>query len=144
MKFYSIVLVVGVASASISADVLEAEQIVNGLLNGAIKAEGFTDFLACETNTLEITNDAKTVVADLKAGGAKNIMNGLETIADMLLWARNAGVVCNPKTSADWARLNTMAADLKNPKSFIFKVGKDLYLNGEDITNELAEAIGNY
>ena len=71
-------------------------------------------------------------------------MRGLETIGDMLLWARNAGVVCDPKTSADFARLEAMAAELKNPKTFIYKVGKDLILNGSIITTELAAAVTDY
>ena len=125
-------------------DLVEAEQIATGLLRGTIQAEGFKDFAACATNVQDIANDAKTAVQDFKKGGASNIMSGLESMADMLLWARNAGVVCNPKTSADWAKIEAMAAELKNPKTFIYKIGKDLILNGEEITDELELAVEDY
>ena len=104
MKFYSIALVAALATAKDlkTVDILEAEQIIDGLVKGAIDAENLKDFTVCGGDLSNVTKDAKTVVADFKAGGAKNIMSGLETVADMLLWARSTQVDCNPKTSADW------------------------------------------
>ena len=138
MKFYSIALIGAVLAKSeleikeelMNFDLLEAEEIVDGIVKGTIKAEGFKDFTVCAKNVQDVTADAEKAVAAFKAGGASNIMTGLETVGDMLLWARNAGVVCNPKNSADWAKLEEMAKELKNPKTFIYKIGKDLWLNG--------------
>jgi len=46
MKFYSIALIAGVNAV----DLLEAEEIVDGLVKGTIKAEGFKDFTICAGN----------------------------------------------------------------------------------------------
>ena len=37
-----------------------------------------------------------------------------------------------------------MAAELKNPKTFIYKIGKDLILNGSSIKDELLAAVLDY
>ena len=122
-------------------DLLEAEEIVEGLVKGAIKAENFKSFIQCGADLTDIKDDAEKVVADFKAGGAKNIFSGLETVADMLLWARETSVECNPHNSADWSKLEALANELKHPKTFVYNVGKNLILNGSEITGELEAAV---
>ena len=94
MKFTSIALVAAASAKTEleTVNIIKVGEIVEGLVKGAIKAEKFTDLTDCVVNIEDIAADAKTVVTDFKAGGAKNIMSGLEAVADMLLWARNASI----------------------------------------------------
>lgn len=47
-------------------------------------------------------------------------------------------------TTADWKRLEDMAAVMSSPKNFAYHVGKDLLINGKDIFGDISTAITDW
>ena len=86
MKYAAYVALVASASAKkdVSMDIIQLEQIVDGLLRGATNAEGFNDIAQCVTDLEAGLGDAETAVKDFKAGGATNVMNGLKACGDLI------------------------------------------------------------
>ena len=58
-KLFASALLLANASAKQAADMQKMEQIVGGILKGALDAEGFTDITTC-------LKDVETVIADTK------------------------------------------------------------------------------
>ena len=121
----------------------ELEQIVGGILKGAIDAEGFTDITQCITDAEGVFGDAKTAIADFEKGGVSNVIDGVKEVGAMLKMIKAAMSDCS-HLKADWAKLEKMAAIFESPTSFAYHVGKDLLINGKDIYKEIATAIGDY
>ena len=124
-------------------DIIQLEQIVDGLLRGATNAEGFNDIAKCVTDLENVLGDANTAVKDFKAGGATNVINGLKAVGDLIKQVQ-AGMKDCSSTQADWARLKAMAEVMSSPKSFVYHVGKDLLINGREIYGEINTAVTDY
>jgi hypothetical protein len=124
-------------------DIIQLEQIVDGVLRGATNAEGFNDIAQCVTDLEHVLGDAETAVKDFKAGGATNVMAGLKAMGDLIKQAE-AGMKDCSSTQADWDRLKAMAEVISSPKSFVYHVGKDLLINGREIYGEISTAVTDY
>jgi hypothetical protein len=61
------------------------EEIVGGVLKGAIDAEGFTDINKCIKDAEEVLADALEAVEDFRKGDLPDIIKGVEEVAKMLL-----------------------------------------------------------
>jgi hypothetical protein len=144
MKFAAYVALVASASAKdVAMDIIQLEQIVDGLLRGATNAEGFNDIAKCVTDLEAGLGDAETAVKDFKAGGATNVMNGLKACGDLIKTVQ-AGMKDCSSTQADWDRLKAMAEVISSPKDFVYHVGKDLLINGREIYGEVTTAVTDY
>ena len=128
---------------NLKLDIIELEQIVDGVLRGATNAEGFNDIAKCVTDLENVLGDANTAVKDFKAGGATNVVAGLKAMGDLIKQVQ-AGMQDCSSTQADWARLKAMAEVISSPTSFVYHVGKDLLINGQEIYGEINTAITDY
>lgn len=90
-----------------------------------------------------VLGDANTAVADFKKGGASNVIAGLKEMGDLLATVKKGMTDCSA-TSADWARLEAMAKVIATPKDFVYHVGKDLWINGQEIFGDIEGAITDY
>lgn len=85
MKFSQLMLVSGAMAASqVELDRIKLEEIVGGILKGALHAEGFDDINKCIADAEDIFIDADHAVNDFKAGGATNVIKGLQEIGNIL------------------------------------------------------------
>ena len=124
-------------------DIIQIEQIVQGVLKGAVDTEGFTDIAKCLADVEHVLGDAQSAVIDFKKGGASNVIAGLKEIGDLLQTVKTGMADCS-STTADWERLEALAKTISSPKSFAYHVGKDLLINGKDIFGDISEAITDY
>ena len=124
-------------------DVIKLEQIVDGILRGALDAENLTDISTCITDMDTIFKNTETAVKDFEAGGATNILAGLKEIGNVL---QNVDVDMKDCSAAkeDWPRLEALAKVFQSPKSFAYHVGKDILVNGKDIFHEIEDSISDY
>jgi hypothetical protein len=86
---------------ALKADIIQLEQIVVGVLKGAVNAEGFNDIATCIADLEHVLGDATTAVKDFKAGGATNVINGLKVVGDLIATVKTGMADCS-QTTADW------------------------------------------
>ena len=89
------------AEKDLKMDVIQLEQIVTGILKGAVDAEGFNDIATCIDDLEHVLGDATNAVKDFKAGGASNVIEGLKQVGDMIKYVKTGMSDCS-QTTADW------------------------------------------
>lgn len=130
-------------SAAAAVDLKEVAQIVEGILIGALKAEGLTSIQDCIKDSEIIYSDVKDGIALLKKGDAADELAGLKKIGSGVVEIKSALSDCEGIV-ADFTTLGKMAAVFSNPWSFAYHVGKDLIVNGVTIFHDTESAITNY
>lgn len=143
MKFSTLMLASGAAASKVELDRIKLEEIVGGILKGALHAEGFDDINSCIADAETVFSDAEIAVTDFKAGGATNVIKGLQEIGQILQVVQSGMKDCS-NIKADWEKLEGMVKAFSNPTSFAYHVGKDLLVNGRDIYSEINTAITDY
>ena len=124
-------------------DLKEAEQIIIGILAGALKAEGLDNIVNCVKDAETIFTDVKDGIALLKKGDATDELNGLKDIAEGVFKIKDAITDCKGVV-ADFEKLETMAAIFSNPWSFAYHVGKDLIVNGVEIYHDVHDSVTQF
>jgi len=124
-------------------DVIKLEQIVDGILRGALDAENLTDISTCITDMETVFADTEQAVKDFEAGGATNILAGLKELGNVLQLVETDMKDCSA-AKEDWPRLKALADVFKSPKNFAFHVGHDILVNGKDIFHEIEDSISEY
>jgi hypothetical protein len=142
-KYLPIALLLANASAKKAVDTQKMVSIVEGVLAGALNAEGFDDINTCIKDAETVIQDAQVAVQDFEAGGLDNVIEGVKEVAEILKVVK-AGMSDCSHLKADWERLEAMAAIFDSPTSFAYHVGKDLLINGRDIYSEINTAITDY
>lgn len=127
----------------VELDRIKLVQIVEGVLQGALHAEGFDDINTCIQDAEHLFSDAEVAYNDFKAGVASNVINGIKELADMLKVVKSGMQDCSHLT-ADWKKMETMISIFNSPTIFAYHVGKDLLLNGKDIFHEIETAVTDY
>ena len=124
-------------------DTKKLEQIVGGLLKGAIDAEGFTDIESCIKDAEEVFEDAETAIKDFEKKDVASVIAGIKEIAEMMKVVQSGMKDCS-SIKADWEKLMKMIAVFDSPTSFAYHVGKDLIVNGKQIYGEITTAVSDY
>ena len=119
------------------------EQIVGGMLKGALDAEGFNDIIKCVGDGEQVFEDAYTAIQDFEKKDTEDVIAGLEEVGKMLLVVKKGMSDCS-SIKADWKKLEAMAVIFANPTSLAYHVGKDLLVNGRDIFHEVDTSITDY
>ena len=144
MNKYTLALLLGTAAAhNKNVDVKQVEEIVGGFLKGALDAEGFDDINKCIQDGEHIITDVEDAVQHFEKKDAKDIIAGLEDLADLIKQVK-AGMSDCSHLKADWAKLEQMAAIFSSPTSFAYHVGKDIMVNGVQIFHEIETAVSDY
>lgn len=121
----------------------DASQIVIGLLEGAIQAEGLDNIEACIANSEQILKDVEIAVRYLEKEDAQDVLLGLKQLGKVVFEIIPALKNCKG-VEADFVKLEKMAAIFSNPASFAYHVGKDLIVNGASIYRETKDAVVQY
>merc|ERR1719266_2976279 len=80
---------------------------------------------------------------DFEKETAKDVMNGLEKLADALHSIPDALATCKASES-DIKQITNALKQLKHPKSFVFHAFKNLIVNRHDIYKEITAAVKDY
>lgn len=126
-----------------AVDVKKLEDIVGGMLKGALDAEGFDDINSCIADAETIFKDAEDAFKDFETKDASKIIDGIKKVADILTEVQKGMSDCS-HLKADWKKLADMAAVFSSPSAFAYHVGKDLMINGVDIFHEIEDAVTQY
>jgi len=118
-------------------------EIVEGVLKGALDAEGFDDISHCIQDVETVVTDAEAAVKDFKAGGVDNVIAGIKEVSEILKVVKTGMSDCS-HIKADWKKLEAMSAIFMSPTSFAYHVGKDLLINRKDIYREIKTSITDY
>jgi|TARA_B110000305_G_C19405190_1_gene622328 hypothetical protein len=147
MNKYALALLLGSAAAKNNqvdkVNVKQVEDIVGGFLKGALDAEGFDDITKCIQDGEHIITDVESAVGHFEKKDAKDVIAGLEDIADLVKQVK-AGMSDCSHIKADWEKLVQMAAIFDSPTSFAYHVGKDILVNGVQIFQEIETAVADY
>lgn len=126
-----------------SADLTEAVDITRGILMGAIQAEGLDNIESCINDTVQIIDNVEVAIDDFKKNTASATLDGLEHLAHALIGIKDEIHDCEGVT-ADWAKLEAMAAIFASPASFAYHVGKDLIVNGVQIYHDVSDSVTQF
>jgi len=131
------------AGKKVSPTVVEAFDITRGILMGAIKAEGLDNIENCISDTVQIIDNVEIAIDDFKKDTASATLDGLEHLAHAIMGIKSEIQDCKGVT-ADWAKLESMAAIFASPASFAYHVGKDLIVNGVQIYHDVADSVDKF
>ena len=126
-----------------AVDVQKVEQIVKGILIGALDAEGFTDIITCMGDAKTVLSEVESSIAYFRKGGVHNVLDGLKDLGHVLEGIQGDMKDCSG-IKADWGKMIVMIKAFSNPTSFAYHVGKDLIVNGRPIFREINDAIKDY
>jgi hypothetical protein len=118
-------------------------QIVEGFLEGAFAAEGFTDIDKCIKDAETVVSDAKDAIADFEKKDISDISAGLAKVADMIKVIA-AGMTDCGHLQMDVKKMADMVAAFSTPQAFAWHVGKDLLVNGVDIYHDIDSGIKDF
>ena len=143
MRTSALAALLGVAAANKTVDTKKMEVIVEGILKGALDAEGFTDITHCIQDVEHVIQDAQAAVTDFQKKDVQDIIAGVKEVADLLKTVKVGMKDCS-SLRADWQKLEQMVAIFDSPTSFAYHVGKDLMINGVEIFHEVETAVADY
>lgn len=143
MKTTTFAALLGLAAANKQIDEKKMEAIVQGVLFGALDAEGFTDISTCIKDFEQVISDAESAYKDFEQKDVEHIIEGVKEVANLLETVKTGMSDCS-SLKADWKKLEQMEQIFDNPKSFAYHVGKDILINGVEIYNEVSTAIEDY
>ena len=126
-----------------SPAVVEAFDITRGILMGAIKAEGLDNIESCINDTIQIVDNVEIAVDDFKKNSASATLDVLEHLYHAIMGIKDEIKDCKGVT-ADWAKLESMAAIFASPASFAYHTGKDLIVNGFQIYHDVADSVTQF
>ena len=143
MRTSALAALLGVAAANKTVDTKKMEVIVEGILKGALDAEGFTDITHCIQDVEHVIQDAQAAVTDFQKKDVQDIIAGVKEVADLLKTVKVGMKDCS-SLRADWQKLEQMVEIFDSPTSFAYHVGKDLMINGVEIFHEVETAVNDY
>jgi len=126
--------------ADAATPVKEAGMIAGGIVEGFIGAD---DIKTCIQGMVIPMGDIEKVVKDFEKKKAKDVMKGLQELADALHALPDALATCKA-TESDIKQIVHALAQFHSPKSFVFHVGKNLVVNHHEIYIEITTAVSDY
>jgi hypothetical protein len=107
----------------------DAEQLIAGILWGAVEAEGLSNIKDCITGAEVIFHDVEDAVKDFELQTAAGTIDGIKKIGESIFDIRKEISACKGVV-VDITKLAAMGAIFSNPITFAFHVGKDIVVNG--------------
>lgn len=121
----------------------EVAQIIEGILVGALNAEGLSNIENCIKDSRIVFDDVEEAVQDFEKKTAAGSTAGLAKVGDAVMEIKTMMSVC-PGVEVDVQKLEKMAKIFKNPKTFAYHVGKDLLVDGVQIYGDINKGVEAY
>ena len=118
----------------------EVEDIVAGILEGAVNAEGLENIEGCIKDTESVYKDVEEAVADFEKKTPDATAEGIKLLGEAIVALKDDIKECKGVV-ADVEKLEEMAKIFANPLTFAYHVGKDLLVNGVQIYKEIDDSI---
>lgn len=118
----------------------DVEQIVIGILEGAVDAEGLDNIKECIQDSEHFYSEVEEAVHDFEKHTAEGTIEGLKIIGEAVMQIKGDIKDCEGVV-ADWEKLEKMAEIFSNPVTFAYHVGKDIIVNGVQIYKEVDDSI---
>lgn len=131
------------STSDANAHLKEVAQITEGILIGAINAEGLDNIEHCLTDAEHIFGDIKSAVGDFEEKDASGTAKGLKQLGDAVITIGHMMKDCHG-VEADIEKLAKMAAIFSSPASFAYHTGKDIVVNGVQIFDDIEGALTQY
>jgi hypothetical protein len=121
----------------------DVEQILMGVLDGAVRAEGLENIEGCVKDTEAFFSDVLSAVQDFEKKSPAGVTSGIKKLGDALNDVKDGIKQCEG-VEADIEAFEKMLAVFSNPHTFIFHVGKDLMINGVQIYKEVSDSVTQF
>ena len=119
--------------------------VLGGLLAGIADGIAITDIENCVTDTETVAANLADAVMELRdAANATNAKAAIHDFGMTLEFLPGAITNCKSAATNDAADIAEMIKNFESPLSFIFVVGKNLVLNGNEIYDEMTTAIADW
>ena len=133
-------------SASIAASVAQQQstgadvvKVFEGLLEGAVEAEGLENIQTCIQDLETGYHDAEQTYGDCTTKSPTARIKCISDIKTLLTDVQAIESDCSA-VKADWEKIRAMEAIFANPASFEFHVAKDVILNHAEIGKNIVAA----
>jgi hypothetical protein len=120
-----------------------AEDIIMGMLYGAVEAEGLEHVEGCIKDSDIFFQDVLSAVQDFEKKTVAGMSAGIKKLGEAFHEAQDGIKECKG-VEADIEALEEMLNTFRDPRSFVYHVGKDLMINGVQIYKEVADAIHQF
>lgn len=131
------------SGAQANGGLKEVAQITEGILIGALNAEGLENIESCLVDAEHIFGDVKSAIGDFEERSASGTSKGLKELGDAVIQISHMMKDCHGVV-ADVEKLTKMAAIFSSPASFAFHTGKDIIVNGVQIYDDIEGAMKQY
>lgn len=129
-------------STNISLDRHDTFELVLGLTEGFI-AE-FTDLNHCVNEALVVVPKLEHAISLLAKKTFAEVREGLKELADVMIHDALPAFKDCKNASSDIKAIIEAFKKLRNPKQFIFEMGRHIIVNGKNIIHEIFNAINAY
>ena len=120
------------------ADVFE---VIEGVLFGALKAEGITDIESCISDVSPLVTDLEAAFKDFEDGSFHKITAGIDELGKFLTQLGTTMEDCEKIISGDdVTKLKNMGEAFLHPKKLVFDSMKHVLLNGVSIYDDIKAA----
>jgi hypothetical protein len=125
------------------ASAKEVEDIVAGILYGAVDAEGLENIEGCIKDTDAFFKDILSAVKDFEKKTPAGMADGIKKLGDAVLEIKDDIAECEG-VEADVEKLEKMLVIFSNPTTFFYHLGKDLLINGVQIYKEIDDSVSKF
>lgn len=120
-----------------------AARIFEGMLIGAVRAEGLDNMEACIVGADDIISSVTRAVQDFERKNARSILAGLREMGRVVREIPPTLKGCK-NIRADWAKLAKLGVSFRSPWAYFFHLIRDLIVNGVAITREIIDSISQF
>lgn len=121
----------------------DVEQIIIGVLEGAVDAEGLENIEGCVKDTETLYSEVEAAVKDFEKHTAEGTIEGLKMLGQAVVEIKEDIKECEGVV-ADWEKLEKMAEIFSNPITFAYHVGHDIIVNGAQIYHEVDDSVAQF
>jgi len=121
----------------------EILDFTEGFLEGVGSDSIFNNITACLNYTDDFATEVDEGVKDIKTRQPDNVKKGIALLGQAAQMVPNAIQLCKV-ADADFDNLVKEIESFKNPKQFLYYVGKSLLINHVEVIHEMENAINGY
>lgn len=140
------ILTILAASIAISTATLtkgDIAHIVEGVLSGIIQDEHFSGLEDCIQEVEVVDEDFKNAVNDFEKETFEGIKEGLALVGQAVRLIPTVVSECKA-AETDLTKMIQLAEIFEHPLQLVYRVGKNLILNGIEIFKEINKAVNSY
>lgn len=124
-------------------DKKDVVMFIEGVIEGVIEEEKFTDLQDCIQNTVDLEDQVVRGINDLETETFEGVRQGLEELGKAIKLIPTLVSTCK-ESEIDLTKLIKAAEIFEHPRDLMYKATKNLVINGVEIYTQLSGAISSY